>query len=132
LLNLDVSSNARIVLILPLSSQVNLKEFPTMLAHENHHGDWQPISTNNQGSRIVYQHKQQKCQFNFFTLPNAYESTGNIEELLQLISIADSLLLVTEYQEDMVQPLIDEVKTLSFYHIYSSLMAFFFRWDGNI
>jgi hypothetical protein len=108
----DSSSRSTYIAVLPLSSDISFKRIPDFLCQYNE--DWIVPSSSGSSSDDVHnlitlQSKSQKTNFTFFT-PGISEYSYDPLAILEALSICQSVLLLVDFgEENMVNPLIDDL-----------------------
>jgi hypothetical protein len=109
----DSSSRSTYIAVLPLSSDISFKRIPDFLCQYNE--DWALSSSSDSSSShdihnlITLQSKSQKTNFTFFT-PGISEYSYDPLAILEALSICQSVLLLIDFgEENMVNPLIDDL-----------------------
>jgi hypothetical protein len=109
LLCLAQSSQSTYIAVLPLSSDIRFQRLATTLVSNGDEWSWMENTDQEQPNRSSLRSKTQKTNFTFFT-PGIAEYQFDPLGLIEAIGACHSVLLLVDFEDDMVHPLVDNVR----------------------
>lgn len=121
-----MSSVSRIVAVFPLNSTVTIQKFKEMLSQAGS-GDWvlNEAETAASPTILTFRNKSQKCDFQFLLDPS-FEYAGDTMWSMELLGVCDSVLLLTDYDLDVISPLVNPVSCLYSFETSIPYLILFF------